>query len=196
MEEASEPQCYIVAGSNGAGKTTFALTYLPLIVSCHDFINADEIAKGLPLLDDRPRRFEAGKIFWNALEKKIEARKDFAFETTLAGRTYLRHIEGWRSSGWKVTLFYLYLPSAEFSAMRVQQRVLQGGHDIPLNEIQRRYPRSVQNLFAFAEICDSTFCFDNTGDKVIPIFEKRFGQPASIQDPTRFSTLLQSCKES
>ena len=131
MNAEKQPQCYVVAGPNGAGKTTFALTYLPVMVSCHDFINADEIAKGLSPLDFEAGLLKAGKIFLEILDQKIKGRKDFAFETTLSGRTYLSRIRQWRKSGWKVVLFYLYIPNAEFSAMRVQQRVLQGGHNIP-----------------------------------------------------------------
>ena len=114
---------------------------------------------------------------------------NFAFETTLSGRTYLSRIGQWRRSGWKVVLFYLYIPNADFSAMRVQQRVLQGGHDIPQKDIARRYPRSIRNLFDYAEVCDHTFCFDNTGSQVVSIFEKRFGMPMEIHDAERFSRL-------
>ena len=187
-----KPQCYIVAGPNGAGKTTFALTYLPMIAECHDFINADEIAKGLSPLKFEAGLLQAGKIFLNVLKQKIAARKDFAFETTLSGRTYLPQIEKWRRNGWVVSLFYLYVPDAEFSVMRVRQRVLQGGHDIPTDDIFRRYPRSMQNLFAYAEVCDHTFCLDNTGNQAVPIFEKRFGHPIKILDNNRFSIMRRS----
>ena len=95
----------------------------------------------------------------------------------------------WRRSGWMVTLFYLYIPDAEFSAQRVRHRVLEGGHDIPAEDIVRRYPRSIRNLFDFAEVCDHTICFDNTGNRVVSIFEKRFGQSIEIQDRERFAKI-------
>jgi len=195
MKDKKTPRCYVVAGPNGAGKTTFALTYLPEMVSCHDFINADEIAKGLSPLDFEAGLLKAGKIFLETLNQKIEARKDFAFETTLSGRTWLPRIEQWRKSGWMVMLFYLYIPNVEFSVMRVQQRVLQGGHNIPTEDILRRYPRSIRNLFDYAEVCDCTFCFDNTGSQVVPIFEKRFGKPVEIHDIERFSRLQEGMKK-
>lgn len=194
MKQEKQPQCYIVAGPNGAGKTTFALKYLPLIAFCHDFINADEIARGLSPLDFGAGLLQASKIFLNTLEKKISQRKDFAFETTLSGRGYLPKIMKWRKSGWRVVLFYLYIPNAEFSALRVQQRVIQGGHDIPSEDIIRRYPRSIQNLFEYAEICDHTFCLDNTQNQIVPIFEKRIDQPIEIQDAELFSTLQEVLK--
>jgi len=189
MKYERQPHCYIVAGPNGAGKTTFALKYLPMIASCHDFINADEIAKGLSPLNFEAGLLKAGKIFLEALNQKISTRKDFAFETTLSGRTYLPRIAEWRKSGWRVILFYLYIPNAEFSAMRVRQRVLQGGHNIPLDDIARRFPRSIQNLFEYAEVCDHTLCLDNTGSQIISIFEKQFEQPIEIYDTERFSIL-------
>ena len=189
MKTEKKPRCYVVAGPNGAGKTTFALKYLPLIASCHDFINADEIAKGLSPLNFEAGLLKASRIFLETLEQKISLRKDFAFETTLSGRSYLPRIAEWRKAGWEVFLVYLYIPNAEFSAMRVQQRVLQGGHNIPPSDIARRYPRSIRNLFDYAEVCDHTLCLDNTQNQIVSIFEKRFGQPIEIQNIERFSTL-------
>lgn len=189
MKRGKQPQCYVIAGPNGAGKTTFALKYLPLIASCYDFINADEIAKGLSPLDYEAGLLKAGKIFLDILNQKIRQRKDFAFETTLSGRTYLPRIAEWRKAGWNVSLIYLYIPSAVFSAQRVQERVLEGGHDIPPEDIVRRYPRSIRNLFAYADVCDKTMCLDNTGDRIISIFEKCYGQPLEIQDRERFSII-------
>lgn len=189
MKREKQPQCYVIAGPNGAGKTTFALKYLPLIASCYDFINADEIARGLSPLDFEAGLLRAGKIFLETLNRKIADRKDFAFETTLSGRTYLPRIAEWRKAGWNVTLLYLYIPGIAFSAQRVRQRVLKGGHDIPHEDIVRRYPRSIRNLFAYADGCDKTMCFDNTGNQVVLIFEKEYGQPLFIQDKERFSKI-------
>ena len=189
MKHGKPPHCYVVAGPNGAGKTTFALKYLPRIASCYDFINADEIAKGLSPLDYEAGLLKAGKIFLETLKQKIAARNDFAFETTLSGRTYLPQIADWRKSGWIVTLFYLYIPDAAFSAQRVRHRVLEGGHDIPADDIVRRYPRSIRNLFAYAEVCDQTICFDNAGSRIVPIFEKRFGRPIEIEHQELFAKI-------
>lgn len=189
MKHGKQPRCYVVAGPNGAGKTTFALKYLPRIASCYDFINADEIAKGLSPLDYEAGLLKAGKIFLETLKQKIAERNDFAFETTLSGRTYLPRIGEWRKSGWIVTLFYLYIPDAAFSAQRVRHRVLEGGHDIPAADIVRRYPRSIRNLFAYAEVCDQTICLDNTGSVNATIFEKRFGRPIEVEDQELFAKI-------
>ncbi len=184
--EGKKPSCYILAGPNGAGKTTFAFEYLPGIAACHDFINADEIARGLSPLNFEAGLMKAGRIFLETLNDKIKARRDFAFETTLSGRGYLTQIPKWRKDGWEVTLIYLYVSNAEFSASRVRQRVLQGGHDIPRQDIERRFPRSLSNLFDYAEVCDLTLCFDNMQRKAIPIFEKKFGHQIDVIDEGRF----------
>ena len=189
MKKRSQPYCYIIAGPNGAGKTTFAMSYLPLMASCHDFINADEIAKGLSPLDYNAGLMQAGRIFLDNLNMRIEARQDFAFETTLAGSSYLQKIPKWREAGWKILLFYLYIPSADFSLARVQQRVLQGGHGVQEVDVFRRFPRSIHNLFTCIEICDQTICMDNSGPYPIPIFEKRIGQTVKIMDAQRFANL-------
>ena len=189
MKHGKQPHCYVVAGPNGAGKTTFALKYLPRIASCYDFINADEIAKGLSPLDYEAGLLKARMIFLETLKQKIAERNDFAFETTLSGRTYLPRIAEWRKSGWIVTLFYLYIPDAAFSAQRVRHRVLEGGHDIPADDIVRRYPRSIRNLFDYAEVCDQTICLDNTGSLNVTIFEKRFGRPIEVEDQELFAKI-------
>lgn len=167
----TSPTCYIIAGPNGAGKTTFAMKYLPQIAGCLNFINADEIARGLSPLDMEAVQLQASKIFLHAMEEKIAARQDFAFETTLSGKTYLPKIRQWKRENWRVELFYLYLPSADFSAKRVEYRVRQGGHDIPADAIERRYPRSIANLFEYAKVCDMTHCVDNSKREIALIFD-------------------------
>ncbi len=186
-----QPVCYIIAGPNGAGKTTFALDYLPKITDCRDFINADEIAKGLSPLDFNAGLLLAGRLFITLLNKKIEQRKDFAFETTLSGKAYIPKIEAWRKQGWKVVLIYLYIPSADFSSSRVSQRVIQGGHDIPERDIQRRYPRSIRNAFVYAKYCDDFYCFDNSLKQITSVFEKHGSNPALIQNPRIYAEMME-----
>ena len=167
------PTCWIIAGPNGAGKTTFALEYLPKVVSCTHFINADLIAFGLsPLMPER-ELLAASRIFLREIEERIEKCEDFAFETTLAGRTYLRLIKQLRDDGWQVKLLYLALPSVEMSILRVAERVAHGGHNIPLCDIERRFPRSLHNLLNnFSHIVDRCTCFMNDGEEPVLIFEQ------------------------
>lgn len=157
-----KPQCHIVAGPNGAGKTTFALEYLMNETECRSFINADMIAQGLSPLDPPAAQVRAGKLFLEELGKHLERRDSFCFETTLSGSSYLPRIQQWKQDGWRVFLHYLWIPDAEFSALRVLERVAQGGHDIPREAILRRYGKSLDNLFRFLPVCHETMCYDNS----------------------------------
>lgn len=141
------------------------------------FINVDEIAYNLnPGKVNNSTNFEAGRIFLGELDNRVAEQRDFAFETTLSGRVYIPKIRKWRNAGWTVVLYYLYLPSPAVSVSRVKERVAAGGHDIPMDAILRRYPRSLENLFYYSEVCDMTLCFDNSGRAAIPIFEKIDGE--------------------
>jgi predicted ABC-type ATPase len=191
MKMPEQPSCYIVAGPNGAGKTTFALQYLPKIVSCNNFINADEIAKGVSPLDFEAGLLQASKIFLQSLNEKLKSKETFAFETTLSGRTYLTQIPQWQKAGWKVVLIYLYIPSAEFSAFRVQQRFAQGGHNVPADAIVRRYPRSIKNLFLYSDVCDQTFCFNNEQGLTTSIFERTKGKQLEIFDKIAYARIME-----
>ena len=145
MHIKARPTCYIIAGPNGAGKTTFALHYLPEATGCRNFINADLIADELSPLDPDRVQLEAGKTLLREIKNNVKRGMDFAFETTLSGRSYVRLLRDLHSKGWKIVLFYLWIPSAEFSRLRVRQRVEAGGHDIPAEAIARRYRRTVAN---------------------------------------------------
>jgi len=169
----AKPVCYIIAGPNGAGKTTFALKYLPAVADCKNFINADLIAGGLSPLAPDQARFAAGKLFLKEIQKQIAAGNDFAFETTLSGRSYLRLIKAMQQDGWEIVLFYLWIPSASFSRERVRERVRQGGHNIPDEVIRRRYPKSIRNLIKYyAPLCDQIFCYDNSSSEPRLIFSQ------------------------
>lgn len=157
------PVCYLIAGPNGAGKTTFALNYLPKIAQCENFVNADMIASGLSPLSPERERVAAARLFLKELKNYVLCKEDFAFETTLSGKGYLRLIRQLKRDGWNVVLIYLWLPSVTHSIQRVQERVLHGGHDIPEKDIRRRFPRSLQNLLEnYPKHCDLTLCLDNS----------------------------------
>jgi predicted ABC-type ATPase len=163
--------CRIIAGPNGVGKTTFALDYLPRFTPCRQFINADLIAAGLAPLAPEQQLLTASRLFLAEIEHCIEARQDFAFETTLAGRSYLKLIKRLQAQDWQMQLIYLALPSTEMSRLRVAERVAHGGHNIPVTDIRRRFPRSLYNLLhVFAVLTDQTRCFMNDGDQPELVF--------------------------
>jgi len=142
----SKPTIIILAGPNGAGKTTFAAEYLPNEAACTDFINADLIAKGLSPFYPEAVALEAGRVMLKAIDERVALRKSFAFETTLAGRTYAAKIRSWRKWGYVVNLYFLMLPSADVAVARVAGRVMQGGHNVPESDIRRRFALGIRNF--------------------------------------------------
>lgn len=165
------PTCWIIAGPNGAGKTTFALDYLPAVAQCQTFINADLIAAGLSPLNPERERLAASKLYLAEIDRCERMRQDFAFETTLSGRGYLRLVDRLMQSGWRVELVYLALPNVRLSHDRVAERVAHGGHGIPSDAIDRRFARSLRNLFTqYAGKVSRTRCYLNSGAAPIAVF--------------------------
>jgi len=163
--------CWIIAGPNGAGKTTFALSYLPEVAGCRHFVNADLIAGGLSPLAPGSERVAPGRLFLREIARYERERIDFGFETTLAGRGYLRLIQRLRDNAWRVELLYLVLPDPELARQRVAERVAHGGHDIPDQDIERRFYRSSSNLFGYyLDAVDRTVCYLNDAETPEPVF--------------------------
>lgn len=188
------PTCWIIAGPNGAGKTTFALEYLPHVAGCTHFINADLIAAGLSPFAPERELLAASRLFLREIEERIAAREDFAFETTLAGHTCLGLVERLRADGWRVELIYLALPSVEMSKLRVAERVAHGGHNIPVADIERRFPRSLNHLLNdFSHRVDSCTCFMNDGESPVVVFEQR-GSERDIVHDDYYQLLLEEAK--
>jgi predicted ABC-type ATPase len=136
----------VVAGPNGAGKSTFVENYLNRYIDCDEFLNADLIARGISPFAPERQALRASEIFLQRLDELESGNSSFALETTLAGRSYRRRIPRWKELGFRVTLFFLWLPSVEMAIQRVASRVAQGGHNIPIPDIQRRYGRGLKNL--------------------------------------------------
>ena len=155
---------YILAGPNGAGKTTAAYTLLPEVMKTKEFVNADEIARGLSPFNAESVAFEAGRLMLQRIEHLMSQAVDFALETTLSTRSYVQTIKRAQQIGYVVSLYYFWLPSADASKMRVAKRVSQGGHNIPSDVIERRYGRSVENLISrYLPVCNYFAVFDNSG---------------------------------
>lgn len=171
----TQPRIIILAGPNGAGKTTFAREFLPLEAACSVFINADLIAAGLSPFAPELAAIQAGRLMLQALDQHLAKRESFAFETTLSGVAYAKKIPLWRAAGYKVELFFLSLPTADFAVQRVAERVRQGGHDIPEVTIRRRFNSGLR-LFSnvYQPLVDEWMLFDNAGDE--PMLLKWSGQ--------------------
>ncbi len=158
-----EKTIYIIAGCNGAGKTTASFTILPEILDCKEFVNADEIAKGLSPFQPEKVAFEAGRIMIERIESLLNSNISFAFETTLASKIYKSKLENAILNGYKIKLLFFWLPSVEMAINRVAIRVSEGGHNIPADVIARRYSRGIENLFKiYIPLCDEWAVIDNS----------------------------------
>lgn len=157
------PQLYIIAGCNGAGKTTASYTVLPEMLGCREFVNADEIAKGLSPFNPESVAIEAGRLMLQRMDDLLSGGEDFAFETTLATRSYVKFVERAQTKGYFVTLLYFWLPTPEQAIERVATRVSEGGHHIPSDVIRRRYANGIRNLTTlYTPICDYWIIYDNS----------------------------------
>ncbi len=171
---------YIIGGSNGAGKTTFATVFLPSFVHCPRFVNPDLIAAGLSPFDPSAVAAKAGRLMLEEVNHLIHRGASFAFESTLSGKTYLRLIERAKQRGYAVHLFYLWIPDAALAVARVRDRVEAGGHDVPDADVHRRYARTLHNFFhLYRPLAVSVHFFDNTGDEPELVFRDTDGETAA-----------------
>lgn len=163
----TRPTLYIIAGCNGAGKTTASYSVLPDWLECREFVNADEIARGLSPFNPESVAIEAGRLMIHRIESLVGQRKTFAIETTLATRSYAALVHKVHDRGYNVVLLFFWLPSPEIAVKRVAKRVSEGGHNIPSETIYRRYWLGLQNFFdIFIEIVDSWSFYDNLNTPV------------------------------
>lgn len=155
------PTIYLIAGCNGAGKTTFAKEFLPSIGVVR-FLNADEIARGLSPLRPEAAAFKAGKLLLSEFRELVKCGETFALESTLSGRTYVKLFEETKQRGYEIELHYIWIPDVREAIRRVRQRVIEGGHDVPVDDIRRRFARSSQHLLDdYAPLANKWFLWDN-----------------------------------
>jgi len=156
---------YVIAGCNGAGKTTASYTILPEILDCKEFVNADEIAKGISPFQPEKVGIEAGRMMLKRIKSLLETGESFAFETTLSTRSYVIFIEKAKQLGYQVTCLFFLLDSEELAISRVATRVKEGGHHIPEGVIRRRYKSGLKNFFnLFLHRVDNWLFVNNSGD--------------------------------
>lgn len=187
---------YIIAGCNGAGKTTASFTILPEILDCKEFVNADEIAKGLSPFQPEKVAFESGRIMLNRINELINGNDNFAFETTLATKSYRSKIIAAQAKNYKVTLLFFWLQTIDLAIERVKTRVQEGGHNIENDIIKRRYTRGIKNLFEiYLPIVDETLIFDNSNKNHILIASKTINTDIKVFNKQTFINLKTSCNE-
>jgi predicted ABC-type ATPase len=157
------PRCIVIAGPNGAGKTTFALEYLPAIARVVHFVNADLIAGGLSPLKPGLAAIAAARMVLREIDRLASDRADFAFETTLSGRVYVRRIQAWKRAGYRIEIVFLRLSSVDLALRRIDARVRQGGHNVPKRDVLRRYKRGWENFQkTYQPMAESWAVYDNS----------------------------------
>ena len=181
---------YIIAGCNGAGKTTASFTILPDILDCKEFVNADEIAKGISPFQPEKVSLDAGRIMLNRINELIEENQNFAFETTLSTRSYRNKILAAKNKGYRVTLLFFWLQNVELAKERVKIRVEEGGHNINPDIIERRYYKGIKNLFdIYLAIIDGALIFDNSAGKHELLAEKKVDGILHVINENKFNLL-------
>jgi predicted ABC-type ATPase len=171
---------FVLGGPNGAGKTTAARVLVPSKLRALTYINADEIARRISPQNPEAAAIAAGRVMLHRIQELIESQTSFAFETTCSGRSYVSLLEHCKNDGWKVSLTYLWVPSAEYSLARVEPRVKQGGNSIPEQVIRRRYKAGLWNLLhLYLPSADDATIYDNR-DSALKLIARREA-PYSLQ---------------
>jgi len=190
-----KPNLYIIAGCNGAGKTTNSFTVLPKMLDCKEFVNADSIALGLSPFQPENVAIAAGKIMLNRINELIGLQNDFAFETTLSTRSFVKTIEKAKQNNFEVSIIFYYLDDVELAIQRVQQRVLEGGHNIPENVIRPRYVAGIYNLIhLYLNIGDAIVIVDNSTKTELIVAVKSINNQIEIRDKTTWTKILNQSK--
>ncbi len=171
------PTLYVIAGCNGAGKTTLSKNLLPDYLGVKEFVNADEIARGLSPFNAEGVAFAAGRIMLERIRELANERADFAIETTLSTLSYASLFRDLKTKGYEIFLLFVYLQNVNEALKRVRQRVKSGGHNIPEDVIERRYNRGLKNLTkTYLSIADSWVIIDNSSESAIFVAEQKFNQ--------------------
>ena len=191
MEKKKEEKIlYIISGCNGAGKTTASFTVLPDILNCYEFVNADEIAKGLSPFNPKSTAIEAGRLMLLRIEELLKKEKTFSIETTLASKSYINLVRRAHLKGYQVRLIFFWLNSPELAILRVAQRVNEGGHDVSSQTIKRRYTAGITNLFnLYLNEVDYWAIFDNSSNPRQKIASGKKNNYITIFDQKRFKKI-------
>lgn len=193
IDTVAKKKIYIIAGCNGAGKTTASFTILPEFMHCEQYINADEIARGLSPFHPESVPIEAGKLMISRINDLMKKGETFAVETTLSTHSYVNLIKRAHKSGYMVELIFLWLSSPEVAIKRVAKRVSEGGHNIPVDVIRRRYHAGIQNLVEiYSQIVDRWILIDNNSTSVI-VAETVNGE-TTVYDMERYKRIMNNEK--
>ncbi len=187
----SQKKLYIISGCNGAGKTTASFNILPELLNCKEFVNADEIARGLSPFQPDKVSIEAGRLMLLRIDELLRSNQDFSFETTLATKSFVNTIERAKKEGYYITLIFFWLESVELAKDRVIKRVSEGGHGIAPLVIERRYKAGIKNLLTlYYDKVDSLFIYDNSSIDSELIAEKEISENSfTVYNREKFNKL-------
>ena len=180
----------LLGGPNGAGKTTAARVLLPEFFELNPFLNADDFARNLAPENVESAALASGRLLIERMRELVRDGESFAFETTFSGRSYIQTLRECRANGWRVSLYYFWLPSPEHSVARVAKRVSQGGHSIPADVIYRRFKTGLWNMrHLYLPLADTAAVYDKGGYRRILIADREAGFPLVIHDLERWSRI-------
>ncbi len=187
------PQVIVLGGPNGAGKTTVSRKALAGVFQISAFVNADTIAAGLSAYNPESVAMKAGRLMLTRLHELAAARASFAFETTLASRSFAPWLRGLMASGYEVHLLYVWLRSPELAVARVRARIANGGHAIPEETIRRRYSRSLSNFTRlYSPMVDQWRVYDNSGDSPRLVAFRAAGEAVTVRMPRLWRALCEA----
>ena len=180
----------IIGGPNGAGKTAAAQLLVPKGLEILEFVNADEIARGLSPFNSQHAALAAGRLMLERIRELVRNQQSFAFETTCSGRTHIPMLRRCKADGWRVTLVYLWLPSPEAALDRVARRVREGGHGIPGDVVVRRYWAGLSNLrLLYLPLADVAVIYDNSDGHRALIAERLPKGSLAVHDADRWAAI-------
>jgi predicted ABC-type ATPase len=185
----------MISGPNGAGKTTAAMYLMPDLINCEEYVNADAIAAGLSPFKPEATAIQAGRLMLERIRELAEQKKDLAFETTMASRSFQPFLQQCKSNGYTVHLLFLWLHSPELALKRVALRVLSGGHHVPNEYVERRYKSGLENFFKlYIPIANSWVLYDNSSTSPVLIAQKTTDQSLEIKNIQVWETIQEALR--
>lgn len=181
---------YIIAGSNGSGKTTFAKKFLPDYAKCRNFVNADLIAQGLSPFSPKTAAIKAGRLVLEQIRSLAGRNVDFAFETTLSGKSYISFLTELKLKGYSINIFFLWVPNAELALSRIKDRVASGGHDVSAEDVRRRFHRGLYNFLKLYKPLADTWLLFNNEDTTPRLIAREKNGKAEIIDKGLFEKII------
>ena len=183
---------YIIAGPNGSGKTTFAKTFLPQYAKCDRFINADLIAAGLSPFSPEQVAIKSGKLVLEQIKEYSESNVDFGFETTMSGVTYIKYCKMLKEKGYSINIFFLWINSAQLAIARVKDRVAEGGHNVPIKDIKRRFERSINKFFNEYRLLADKWILFNNAETIPKIIVRKQNAHIEVIDKKLFAKIIKN----